>query len=115
MHNAEGAQMTAQHLSDLESTRRYATLVAVVLENKSTVIDEVVDWHDRMIGKLFNHAKRAHEERFAQSGKAINEKVRLYARIGQRLIDARVDGSDAFAAIEDVIPWSDFAQSVLDT
>jgi TnpA family transposase len=110
----EGAQMTAQHLGDLESTRRYATLVAVVLENKSTVIDEVVDWHDRMIGKLFNRAKRTHEERFAQSGKAINEKVRLYARIGQRLIDARQDGSDAFEAIEDVIPWADFAQSVLE-
>jgi DNA invertase Pin-like site-specific DNA recombinase len=35
----EGGQMTAQHLRDLETTRRYATLVAVVLEAKATIID----------------------------------------------------------------------------
>src|SRR5260363_368714 len=35
----EGAQMTAQHLRDLESTRRHATRVAVVLEVQSTIIE----------------------------------------------------------------------------
>lgn len=108
----EGAQMTAQHLRDLEATRRHATLVAILLETRATVIDEIVDWHDRLIGKLFNRAKRSHEERFAQSGKAINEKVRLYSRIGQVLLAARQEGSDPFAAIEEVIPWDDFERSV---
>ena len=37
----EGGQMTAQHLRDLESARRYPTLVAVVLEARATVIDEI--------------------------------------------------------------------------
>src|SRR5260363_223738 len=35
----EGAQMTAQHLRDLESTRRHATRVAAVLEVQSTIIE----------------------------------------------------------------------------
>jgi hypothetical protein len=64
----EGGQMTAQHLRDLEKTRRYATLVAVMLEAKATVIDEIVDLHDRIIGSLFNRAKRHHEQQFQQSG-----------------------------------------------
>ena len=51
--------MTAQHLNDLEITRRHATLVAVVLEAKATVIDQIVDLHDRIIGTLFNRAKNA--------------------------------------------------------
>jgi TnpA family transposase len=110
----EGAQMTAQHLRDLEPVRRHATLVAIVLETRATVIDELIDWHDRMIGKIFNRAKRSHEERFQQSGKAINEKVRLYSRVGRALLDARQDGSDPFAAIESVIPWDVFEQSVLE-
>jgi len=63
----EGGQMTAQHLRDLETTRRHATLVAVVLEARATVIDEIVDLHDRMIGALFNRAKRSHEEQFQPS------------------------------------------------
>ena len=85
----EGGQMTAQHLRDLEPKRRYATLVAVVLGARATVIDEIVDLHDRIIGTLFNRAKRSHEQQFQQSGKAINKKVRLYWRIGQALLAAK--------------------------
>jgi len=104
--------MTAQHLRDLDPTRQYATLVAVVLEAKATVIDEIVDLHDRFIGGLFNRAKRSHEQQFQQSGKSINEKVRLYWRIGHALLEAKQSGADPFAAIESVLPWDAFTQSV---
>ena len=108
----EGAQMTAQHLRDLEPMRRYATLVAILLETRATIIDELVDWNDRLLGKVFNRAKAQHEERFQQSGKAINEKVRLYSQVGHALVEARRNGFDPFAAIESVIPWERFEQSV---
>ena len=42
----EGGQMTAQHVRELEPTRRYATLVAVVLEARAIVIDETIDLND---------------------------------------------------------------------
>jgi hypothetical protein len=48
----------------------------------------------------------------AVSGKSINEKVRLYARVGQALIEARSSGGDVFAAIESVLPWSKFESTV---
>ena len=83
----EGNQMTAQHLRDLEPDRRYATLVAVILETKATIIDQIVDLHDRLIGALFNRAKRAHAEQFQQSARAINEKLRLYWRSGEALLE----------------------------
>ena len=41
----EGAQMTSQHLRDLEPNRRHATLVAVVLDTQATLIDEIIDLH----------------------------------------------------------------------
>lgn len=78
----------------------------------ATVTDEIIDLHDRIIGKLFNIAKHKHQQQFQASGKEINDKVRLYGRIGQALIDAKQNGSDPFAAIERVIPWNDFAQSI---
>jgi TnpA family transposase len=108
----EGGQMTAQHLSDLEPNRRYATLVAVVLEAKATLIDEIVDIHDRIIGTLFNRAKHAHEQEFQRSGKAINDKVRLYYRIGNALLTAKETGEDPFLAIESIIGWEEFMQSI---
>jgi hypothetical protein len=53
----------------------------------ATVIDEIIDLHDRIIGKLFNTAKHKHAEHFQASGKAINDKVRLWlgADLGQEI------------------------------
>jgi len=108
----EGGQMTAQHLRDLEPARRYATLVAVILDTHATLIDDIIDLHDRFMGTLFSRAKRNHADRFQESGKAINDKVRLYSRIGRALLDAKQSGGDPFAAIEAIIPWDVFSESI---
>jgi TnpA family transposase len=108
----EGGQMTAQHLRDLEPTRRYATVVAVVLDTQATLIDEIIDMHDRILGALFNRAKKCHAERFQWVGKDINGQLRLYTRIGRALLDAKESGSDPFAAIETVLPWEKFLESI---
>lgn len=110
----EGGQMTPNDLGKLGAERRYATMVAIVLEAKATVIDEIIDLHDRIIGKLFNRAKHTHEQQFQQSGKKINDKVRLYWRIGNALLLAKQTGADPFSAIESVISWDAFAKSVLE-
>ena len=108
----EGAQMSAQHLRDLENRRRHATLIAVLLDTEATITDQILDMHDRIVGRMFNEAKRKHEQGFAESGKAINEKVRLYVRVGHALIDARQKGLDPYAAIESVVAWDSFTRSV---
>ena len=108
----EGGQMTPADLAKFEPQRRYATLVTVAIEGMATVTDEIIDLHDRIIGKLFNAAKNKHQQQFQASGKAINDKVRLYGRIGQALIEAKQNGGDPFAAIEAVMPWDTFAASV---
>lgn len=80
----------------------------------STVTDEIIDLHDRIIGKLFNAARNRHQQQFQVSGKAINNKVNLYGRIGQALLEARKSGGDPFAAIESIIPWEAFTASVIE-
>src|SRR5208282_4835058 len=50
----EGGQMTSADLMKFERGRRCATLVALAVEGKATVTDEVIDLHDRIVGKLFN-------------------------------------------------------------
>ena len=110
----EGAQMIAADLAKFEPERRYATMVALAVEGTATVIDEIIELHDRIMGQLFSVAKRKHQEQFHASGKAINAKLRLYGQIGQALLEAKLSGGDAFAAIESVMPWSEFAESVTD-
>ncbi len=108
----EGGQMSVADLAKFEPQRRYATLVALAIESQATVTDEIINLHDRIIGKLFNTAKHKHQQQFQSSGKAINDKVRLYGQVGQALLDARDRGADPFAAIEEVIAWDSFAASV---
>ncbi len=84
----------------------------MVLESTATVIDELVDLHDRILVKLFSGAKHKHQQQFQKQGKAINDKVRLYFRIGQALLEAKESGSDPYAAIEAVIPPDEFTESV---
>jgi TnpA family transposase len=108
----EGGQMTPADLAKFEVQRRYATLVALAIEGMATVTDEIIDLHDRIIGKLFNAARNKHQQQFQASGKAINDKVRMYGRIGQALLEAKQSGGDPFAAIEAVMPWDTFAASV---
>jgi hypothetical protein len=96
--------MTPADLAKFEPQRRYATLVAVAVEATATITDEIIGLHDRIVGKLFKAAKHKHQEQFQTSGKAINDKVRLYGRVGQALIEAKLLGADPFAAIESVLP-----------
>jgi hypothetical protein len=108
----EGAQTTVFQLQECETERRYATLVAILVEATATLTDEILDLHDRMIGSFFTKAKNKQEKTFAAAGKAINEKLRLYAKVGSALIDAREKGCDPFSAIETVVSWDVFMTSV---
>jgi Domain of unknown function (DUF4158) len=108
----ESAQTAVFQLQEYETKRRYATLVAILVEATATLADEILDLHDRMIGSFFTKAKNKHEKTFASAGKAINEKLRLYAKVGSALIDAREKGCDPFSAIETVVPWDVFLTSV---
>jgi hypothetical protein len=69
----------------------------VLLEATSTLTDEILDLHDWFVGSIFN--KAAQTRRSIQcSGRAINEKVRPYARTGQALLMAKEHGADPFAS-----------------
>ena len=61
-------EVYALGFASMLATNDYATLLAILLEAKATLIDQALDLHDRMIGALFNRAKRRHAEEFQQSG-----------------------------------------------
>ena len=55
--------------------------------------------HERSVGKLFKKAEHKHLQTFQENGKAINDKVRLYALVGQALIEAKQSAADPFSEI----------------
>lgn len=108
----EGAQMSSGDLAKFEPQRRYATLAAVAIESEATITDEVIELHDRILGRVFNQAKNRHRDQFHDSGREINDKVLLFSRVGDLLVTAREAGADPFAAIDAAIGWEVFRRSV---
>src|SRR6476646_1049132 len=108
----EAGRTTVQHVAGYERQRRHATLVAVAIDLSASLTDQAVDLFDRLIGTMFRKANERHARAFQADGRAINEKVRLYARVGAALIAAREAEQDPFDAITAVISWDRFLASV---
>jgi hypothetical protein len=108
----EASRTTVQHVAGYERQRRHATLVAVALDLTASLTDQSINLFDRLMGTMFRKADARHARAFQADGRAINEKVRLYARVGAALIAARDNKQDAFDAITAVIPWDRFLASI---
>jgi len=103
---------TVQHVAGYERQRRHATLVAVTLDLTTSLTDQAIKPVRPADRDGVSQSRGAACPRFHADGRAINEKVRLYARLGAALIAACDNKQDAFDAITAVIPWDRFLASV---
>jgi TnpA family transposase len=110
----EGMRHTPQYIERLDVHRRHGLLVAIVSELRRDLIDQAILMHDKMMGQFFNRLEWQQKEAFHKRGKAINEKVRLYARIGKALIRAKESNANWEEAIASVIPWEKYRASVVE-
>ena len=108
----EAARVTVQHVAGYERQRRHATLVAIGLDLGAVLTDQAIDLFDRLVGAMFRKAEGRQVRAFQADARAINDKVRLYARIGAAVIAAHERKQDAFEAITGVIAWERFRTSV---
>jgi TnpA family transposase len=108
----EGANTDVTHLRAFVPDRRYATLVACVLDTMVTLTDEALEMHERFLGQQFKKAERKHLATFQENAKVINEALKRYTTLGRALIEAKTSNADPFAAIEKVLPWEELTASV---
>ena len=108
----EAGRTTVQHVAGYERQRRHATLVATSLGVAASLTDAAIDLFDRLIGAMFRKAEGRQARAFQADARAINDKVRLYARVGAALIAARDGKQDAFDAIIAVVSWERFCTTV---
>jgi hypothetical protein len=108
----EGARFTSQHLRSLSPLRRRATLVATALDTATRLTDDGVALFDRAVGRMFRRAEAREEEAVLRDARAVNDKVRLLAKLGAALIAAKADGADLDGAVEDAVGWDRLAASI---
>lgn len=108
----EGSRYSAQHLSRFHTLKRHATLMAFLIHIYAFLTDQGIHMSEKLIGRIFNRGEKVHKENFQKDGKAINEKVRLYAKVGKALIEAKEANLDPFESLQSIIPWEQFIQTV---
>jgi len=108
----EGARFTAQHLRMLSPLRRRATLVATVLDATVRLTDDGVALFDRAVGRMFRRAELREESAVLSGARAVNDKVRLLAKLGTALINAKAGGADLGGAVATAVGWEKLAASV---
>ncbi len=107
-----GVRYEPQSFRRFNETKKYAILVAYLLELIQDLTDQAFEIHDRQILSLLSKGRKAQEEIQKQQGKSINEKVVHFADLGNALINARNEGIDPFIALEAVMPWEQLVKSV---
>lgn len=104
--------MSAFGIAEFEPARRYATLFAMAVESMATVTDEIIELHDRIIGRLIRTAQNKHNQATLASRSTVTAMMRLHSRLGDALFAAKENGEDPFAAIETAIGWESLATSI---
>ncbi len=108
----EGANTDVAHLRTFSTQRRYATLVACVIDTMAILTDETLEMHERFLAHQFKKAERKYLACFQENGKAINDVLKRYAALGKALLTARLQHADPYAEVEKVLPWDELIASV---
>ncbi|MDA8336487.1 MAG: Tn3 family transposase [Peptococcaceae bacterium] len=95
-----------------KDSKKYAMLVAYLVDLSQDLIDQAFEIHDRQITHLQNKGKKAQDDLQKKNGKSINEKVVHFANLGEALIKARCEGTDPYEALESVMPWENIMSSI---
>ncbi len=107
-----GSRYESHSFRRFDDPKKYAILVAYLLELIQDLTDQAFEIHDRQIMVLLSKGKKAQEEMQKQNGKSINEKIVHFADLGAALIKAHSEGIDPFVALEAVMPWDKLVASV---
>lgn len=83
-----------------------------MLEQK--LVDMAVEIHDKLINTYLSKGRKLQDKMQQENGKSINEKVHLFINIGAALIRSREEGTDPFAAIENIMPWEKMVEYIED-
>ena len=74
-------------------------MVATVLDTTARLTDDGVGLFDRAVGRMFRRAEAREEHAILRDARAVNDKVRLFAKLGAALIAAKAtEGAPASTA-----------------
>jgi len=101
--NPESARLTQPRRKDTE--KRYSILACFLLYVSEELTDRSIDFHRRLIGRMFRESEKRQWAGFVQQGPSVNEKLQNYSRLTAIIGRARKEGRSLESAIEKEFGW----------
>jgi TnpA family transposase len=107
-----GSKYEPRSFRRFKENKKFSLLILHLLQLSQTLTDHAFEIHDRQISLLLSKGRKAQEEMQRLNGKSVNEKVIHFADMGSALIQAREQGKDPYGALEAIMPWEEFVNSI---
>ena len=107
-----GRRATNQVLQRMIETRRYPVLLAFLRQSLIDIIDELLDIFDRCLWDTYTRAKRENKEQRLKVAKTTNEKLILFQKIGEIVLDSDIPDPRLRDAIYTVIPEEELREEI---
>jgi TnpA family transposase len=102
---ARGGRHSLSHFRRFPPEKRHAILAAFLLHVAGELTDRAVDFHNRLIGRMFHQAEDRRWIDFSTDGASVNAKLHNYARLTEAIIKAKKQNRGIEGAIEAVMDW----------
>ncbi len=96
----------------MDDEERYALLVAFVVQQTSTLTDQILEMFLLLYHQIFKKAQNAQSQQFVKDSKTINQHLHQYLAMGKVLIAARKRKQDAFEALDAILTWKKFIDDI---
>ena len=108
----EANRISAQHLAGLNPLRRRAVLAAAAIGLEEALTDAALLMFEKLMASFGRSAARRSEERAARSVREAREDLRVFARGGRAILEARRTGADLEQAVAAEVGWTRFEAAV---
>ena len=101
----QGERYFTDGLLDISSDRRLAILAVCVVEWRTAIADNVVETHDRIVGRILREAKRRADLLAEEAHADIQDTLGSFQGLADALMEAKSDGSSLEDAVEASCGW----------
>lgn len=102
----------AREIRRLTVERRYATLVAFVIERQAAITDLAIDMFCKLIGSTRRKAEISRKDRRLKEADVLEAVALDHLKLGEALLAARKSGSDLSSAIATSLGWDGLIASM---
>lgn len=103
---------SADRLRNLAQQHRHAVLICFLWQTYKDTIDFLVDMHDKLITKVYNHAQSDVDEHFKKHHKTLRRSLNTFQTLGKLILDENISDNELREALFNKVPKEELTAQI---